>query len=607
VPLDEAAWGRLGTHSAQGYGGDCSYDHEAILLTAHRLAADARSARSNRGARLRAASGDRSSGHVSQTAAVAPMISTGRASLPIDRTLLRRADLPNAVALELSSRNRLLPRRWDYAALALESDSVATWLQPQLRRGPSGRSASVVFADKGSGTRPLHIMTLEDRVLYRALVGLISEALPERLRSRAQIGQFRNAPLDVPGAKYISKTDVTSYYEFVDHDLLRAELIAQTGEELATDALADLLASVLGRRVGLPQVHPASDILGDTYIDPVRRRLLRRGYAVFTYSDDFRISSLSLGDARASLEACAMEVRALGLVLNERKTYTYRAMNYRNSLTSFADAEQRLFADGGSDDPFFLGSLDTDYGDEDGDTAAPLTLGATPLGGSVDEDEALATDNGEASQDIDPQRLKAAQRAWELWESEDGLEETQVAPAQEAAITQSLLGRALPTLGAAGNTSPLGSLSKLLRSQPDLTPQVAAYLDAYGRNGSRARADLRSALDEVVTGDILSVWQGMWLAQAAGGIRRSQRTHSYEEWLAQCVVDGHDGLAATAAAALGRIGRGDPGPVAAAVDRVGAEWRRLVFWGLIGLDRAKAEDTADDELDRLLLAAATAQ
>ncbi len=55
------------------------------------------------------------------------------------------------------------------------------------------------------------------------------------------IEQFWNAPLDVPDAKYISKTDVTSYYEFVDHDLLSAELIAQTGEELAADVLADLL------------------------------------------------------------------------------------------------------------------------------------------------------------------------------------------------------------------------------------------------------------------------------------------------------------------------------------------------------------------------------
>lgn len=508
--------------------------------------------------------------------------------MPIDRNLLRRADLRNAVALELSSRNRLLPSRWDYGALAADPPAVETWLRPQLRRGASGRNTSVVLADKEwRGTRPLHVMTLEDRVLYRALVGLISQALPERLCGRVPIEQFRNAPLHVPGTEYISKTDVTAYYEFVDHDLLCAELIAQTGEELAVDALANLLASVLGRRVGLPQVHPASDVLGDTYIDPVRRRLLRHGHAVFTYSDDFRIASPSLGDARSSLEACAMEVRALGLVLNERKTYTYGAENYRRSLTSFADVEQRLFADGESPDQ------------EYGDGAAPVTLGISPLD-SLDEDEALSTDDGEVAEDIDPQRLGAARRAWELWETEE------MQAGQDAAIIQSKLGRALPTLGAAGETGPLGLLPGLLRFEPALTPQVAAYLDAYGQHGRRARADLRSALDEVVTGNILSAWQGMWLAQVAGGLRRSRRRHGYEDWLAQCTADGHDGLAATAAAALGRIRRGDPDLVAAAVERVGPEWRRLAFWGLIGLDPTRAENIADDKLDRLLLAATAA-
>ncbi|MEU2610707.1 reverse transcriptase domain-containing protein [Micromonospora sp. NPDC007271] len=484
---------------------------------------------------------------------------------------------------------------------------MEAWLRPRLRRGPSGRAASVVFADKGwRGARPLHVMTLEDRVLYRALVGLIKNALPERLRSREPVEQFRTAPLDIPDARYISKTDVTAYYEFVDHELLCAELTAQTGEELAVESLADLLASVIGRRVGLPQVHPSSDVLGDTYIDPVRRRLLRRGHATFTYSDDFRIASRSLGEARASLEACAMEVHALGLVLNERKTYTYRTAKYRESLTSFADAERRLFEEGESPDTSGgLGFLDPGYGDADGDGAAQSTLGTSPVDSSVDEDDAFTGEDDEVAEDVDPRRVQAAQRAWELWEEEDESEEAQAG--QDAAITQSLLGRALSTLGAADDSRPLKSLSALLRYEPALTPQVAAYIDAYGRGGRRARTEIRSALDKVVNGKILSTWQGIWLAHAAGGVKRATQRHDYEDWLGRCVADGHDGLAATAAASLGRIGRGDVDLVAAAVDRVGPEWHRLAFWGLIGLDRARAESTADDELDRMLLAEAAEQ
>lgn len=521
----------------------------------------------------------------------------------IDSSVVGRIDFAGAVQQELTLRNRLLPRRWDYLALAAEHAAVERALRPLLRRGPSGVVSDVVLSDKAwRGARPLHVMTLSDRVLYRALVELIEAALPEHLRGRSSIAQFRQAPLEVPATRYVSKTDVTAYYEFVDHDRLADELLAQTGEEPAIEVLTDLLDSVMGRRVGLPQVHTASDVLGDTYIDPARRKLLRRGHTAFTYSDDFRLASPSLGQARAAIEACAEEVRELGLVLNDRKTYTYGAGKYLRSLTSFADAEQRLFADeeagSASDGPLILSFLDSDYGDADG-TMSASTLSVEPLDHGVDEDEALGEQQPNLG-GLDERRVRAAQRAWDLWVREEESEETQAG--QEASITQSLLGRALPILGAAGDERPADSLSELLRHEPALAPQLTAYLTRYADHGPRARSRLWSALDDVVEAEIYSPWQGMWLAQAAGGIQRSRKVHAYERWLEQSVAESpHAGLAATAAAALGRLGRGDADIAASAIDRVGPAWRRLVFWGLVGLDRKKAQDVADDKIDHLLL------
>lgn len=384
----------------------------------------------------------------------------------IEHTVLSRMDLPDAVQRELSLRNRLLPPRWDYLALASEHEAAEKALRPLLRRGPSGIAADVVLSDKGwRGVRPLHVMTLSDRVLYRALVELIAKALPENLRHRQPVADFRQAPLEVPETRYVSKTDVTAYYEFVDHDRLGDELVAQTGEEPAIDLLTDLLGEVMKRRVGLPQVHTSSDTLGDTYIDLARRRMLRRGHITFTYSDDFRIASPSLGSARSAVEACAEEVRELGLVLNDRKTFTYGTANYRKSLTSFADAERRLFADGrsesgeDSDDRLNLGFLGSDYGDAD-EMVEISTLGAEPLDQGIEEDEALGEDFP-ASGDLDERRIAAAERAWELWLQEDESEETQAG--QQASITQSLLGRALPTLGTMGDEGPADNLGALLR------------------------------------------------------------------------------------------------------------------------------------------------
>jgi hypothetical protein len=124
----------------------------------------------------------------------------------------------------------------------------------------------------------------------------------------------------------------------------------------------------------------------------------------------------------------------------------------------------------------------------------------------------------------------------------------------------------------------------------------------YANSGARARSQLRRVLDDVIDADIFSSWQGIWLAEAAGRIQRTRTVHPYEEWLNKSVAESrHDGLVATAAAALGRLGRGDADTVASAIDRVAPTWRRLVFWGLIGLDRQKAQGMADDRIDHLLL------
>ena len=67
----------------------------------------------------------------------------------IERSVVSRMDFPDAVQRELSLRNRLLPRRWDYLALASEHEAVEAALRPLLRRGPSGVAADVVLSDKG--------------------------------------------------------------------------------------------------------------------------------------------------------------------------------------------------------------------------------------------------------------------------------------------------------------------------------------------------------------------------------------------------------------------------------------------------------------------------
>lgn len=510
----------------------------------------------------------------------------------IDNSTFKGLDLDQAVRDELGRGNRLMPRRVELLTLARAPEAVASWIGPQLRKGHGGAVADVVFADKGSrGARPLHILTIEDRVLYRALLASLERALPQHVTTRPAVTAFRTAPLDDPSTRYITKTDVTAYYEFVDHDLLADELLGQTGEEPVIDVLTDLLHRVMGRRVGLPQVSRMSDVLGDTYIDVVRRRMVRRGFNTFTYSDDFRIATETLGAARTALEACAAELRQVGLVLNERKTFTYGRPHYVETLDAFRDAERQLFQ--GSD-----ALADQEYRGEDGGRLENESqmLSTEPVGGEIDEADVL-TDPA-VDQAPDEVRVAAAGRALERWADEDEDAETQ--SGMSAAITQSLLGHALPVLGAAGDEAPLIQLNPLLRYEPALMPQVSAYLVAYAQHGRHHKSEVRDALDKVVVADVLSPWQSLWLAYTAGSLRGSRENRPHVAWLRGC-LESEPALAAYAALALARLGHADGSTLAALVNEIALPWRSLAFYALGLADHDRAVAVADSELDRILL------
>ncbi len=459
-----------------------------------------------------------------------------------------------------------------------------------------GDIADIVFVDKNRhGRRPVAEMTLSDRVLYRALVTLISSSLPEHLTTRPPIEEFRSSPLTVDDVEYISKTDVTSFYDFVDHERLAKELEAQTGEGPAIDALMALLERVMGRRLGLPQVYRPSDVLGDTYIDPVRRRMRRAGFHVSTYSDDFRIASSSLADARRALEMCAREARELGLALNESKTFTFGVDKYRQSLTEFADAEAALFSD--DEEPVSLW-LD-DYTDDES-SEIPQSFSGVLAQASVFEDDAIDdSDEVDATTRPDNVHTDAALRAWRLW-AESAPDESHH-DVRTAAIAESLLGRALPILGASGQLVPLPRLSDILRSEPALTPQVAQYLAALNQAGPAARIQVRAELDRLTAEPSFSPWQQLWLAWAAGNIRPMRDAPPHYDWLIRCTEGADQALSATACAALGRLRHGTSAQLAHTLDQIGPAWRGLVIVGLAMLDRATALTYADERMDRFII------
>lgn len=514
----------------------------------------------------------------------------------VRQQLLARLDLRSALEAELRSTTQLLPSRADQQALVAHVDAAEGHLRAALLQSSNAKRASVVFASKKRGSRPLNLWRLQDRVFYRALTECLKAALPEHLRSRTLYADFAQAPMAKAENHFINVTDISSFYVYVDHDVLADELIAQTGDYEAVTALTGLLEQVMGGRVGLPQVHEASDTLGDTYIDPVRRRLIRAGYDAYSYSDDFRIGTTTLGQARSALELCASTARELGLVLNEAKTYTYSRERYQTTLDPQTEAEHRILQEEQLDEAArFLGS----GGKYEDAHAAIVVTNSTPidLADLAEAQTGFDTEDHEDSADsVTAEQAGLVRRVWEIWSNSTS--ENHRAP-----VVRQLLAHALPSLGAIGEVGPANSLDDLLRSAPDLTPPIAKYLVNLARESPFNTVLVQTQVESALNQDTLSEWQRIWLAHVAGNLGRLVGSTNITACLEYFVRSGSGPLVAYAAESLGRLQQGDALLLTQAVDAVSEEHRTSVLWALGQLDATQARNVASSALDRLLVPA----
>lgn len=510
--------------------------------------------------------------------------------------LLGELDFDAAVVKELDSTTRLLPPTPVTAELKFRSNKVAKLIREELARGAQAKPASVVLAPKVRGSRPLNQWRMQDRVLYRALVERLRLQLPIELQSRRPHSEFEAAPYENQDNTYICSTDITAYYQYIDHDVLADELTAQTGDYHAVNALINLLEQVMGTRVGIPQVHASSDILGDTYIDPIRRTLIREGYDTYVYADDFRIGCSSLGQARASLELCANSARSLGLVLNDSKTRTYKRETYAPTLKPLSAAATALLEemDLNRAAEFLMGGEYEDLG-EPTPVAPDFSRFTDPTPGADDAESVTAPE-------FDEEDSTLVLGVWEAWASNPDRHTDE--------FFRRFLGQALPGLGLLGENGPLIALPTLLETAPHLTPQLAAYLRNLSASGSFLVDHAQAAVYSQVRSDRLSEWQKVWLASVLGSpnaLRPQWKPPAADPaqivgWLEECVKDeSSDVLAAAAAEALGHLRLGNTAILKKAYGRIAPEHRLSVLWALGRLDSEEAYEVADSKFDRLVL------
>jgi hypothetical protein len=401
---------------------------------------------------------------------------------PIGAAQLKTLPIEAAIEQEAASwRNLLPPEPWG-PIVAEKSQQTVEWLRRSLRSGLEPEPAVRVMARKASGgARPVPILRIADRVAYRALVDAVLTAEEPLDRSAEAYRDFARGPISLgfgPGEgairqlgdatfTHVVEADIASFYEYIDHAVLQRELEIRSDEYEHIEPLIELLGAIEGRQFGVPQLIESSDRLSEVYISIVHRDLVRRGYKVWRFNDDFRIGCEGYDMALSALEALQESTRRIGLVPNDHKLRTPSFLWYFAATTGMdvSDISQEI-------DPDDVEVIVQEYPDLEPDEA----------------EELAEADLGRISlPEGDPQRIDLKRAT----------------PSELRDLR-----RAVGTLGHMGNEAAIEVSSSLIVFAPSLTPTVARYL-------VRLAVDYSSAVAEVLErlySQPLSEWQGAWVA-----------------------------------------------------------------------------------------------
>ena len=219
--------------------------------------------------------------------------------------------------------------------------------------------------------RPAHIVTLEDELIYTGLLGTFHGPIWERLKwsqGGPDIAYRLSSPSKTPNwvqsglnvwedwrvkslaavtheVFFVLTTDVTGYYENIDHNRLASDLKSLNLPQNLHSGLMTYLARWAGPRgKGIPQGYSASDILAKLYMDPVDRVLKNAGFTHLRYVDDIRVFCRTMLEAKNALLKLNELVRNRGLNLQSSKTRILKAEEAKHEIDGVAPQIQSITA-----------------------------------------------------------------------------------------------------------------------------------------------------------------------------------------------------------------------------------------------------------------------
>lgn len=258
-----------------------------------------------------------------------------------------------------------------YSRFAIADDRLLVDIQARLKKGiyePS-HSCKFLIPKKSGILRPYTILTVEDQIVYQALVNVIAEHLAPRIRSRymnesfghlyagktsiwfykkwsAGYQAFNKAARAAfsRGLRYAASFDLTACYDSLDHGVLSHFLKEINCDQAFCDFLKTGLSkwTATNQRIyhfhGIPQGPLGSGLLAEVVLQHFDQHYGTRGtLAYLRYVDDIRLFASKESDLRKMLVTLDMLSKDVGLFPQAGKIEIHEVKDIDKELKSISN------------------------------------------------------------------------------------------------------------------------------------------------------------------------------------------------------------------------------------------------------------------------------
>lgn len=187
----------------------------------------------------------------------------------------------------------------------------------------------------------IHLWSARDALVLKALTSVLADILPisqccTHVRGHGGLkGAIRRVARDLPGHRFVIRTDVKSYYASIDH----AALIERLKRHIRDERVLGLVRQYLNRTSerggvftdfdkGISLGCPLSPLMGAFFISDLdarmERLMARQGLTYVRYMDDILVLAPTRWKLRGIVSAVNEELAALGLEKHPDKTFIGR-------------------------------------------------------------------------------------------------------------------------------------------------------------------------------------------------------------------------------------------------------------------------------------------